>query len=250
MAGRTLLLAQEETLFDLTAPVRALPACLRSHPQGRRAWRSPCAPLPFCSRTPGPQPARAWPVALHAHSPAESSRAGRRQNTPAHTRGHAGPVPPGPPGPATPPPSPPAATPRGPRSGRTGPPPVLDLTATPSPQGRRSWSRRCWSTGKKIWSLLLLVRKGGGPGRHAACRQAAAKPASATPLLPCACFCCTHIRSLLLPSAAGTEQPAALCSLLLLLARGSCTPAQLLLLLLLPDPRGPSFPRSPRPCRV
>jgi hypothetical protein len=29
------LLTQEETLFDLTAPVRALPAYLRSHSQGR-----------------------------------------------------------------------------------------------------------------------------------------------------------------------------------------------------------------------
>jgi hypothetical protein len=72
---------------------------------------------------------------------------------------------------------------------------------------------------------------GGGPGRHAACRQAAAEPASAAPLLPYACFCCTHVHSLLLPSAAETEQPAALCSLLLLL-------------LLLQDPR------SPRPCRA
>jgi hypothetical protein len=44
MASRTLLLAQEETLFDLTAPVHALPACLRSHPHGRRS-RSAFTPL-------------------------------------------------------------------------------------------------------------------------------------------------------------------------------------------------------------
>jgi hypothetical protein len=46
MAGRTLLLAQEETLFDLTARVRALPACLRSHPRGRRAWPQPLCTVP------------------------------------------------------------------------------------------------------------------------------------------------------------------------------------------------------------
>jgi hypothetical protein len=39
--------------------------------------RSPYAPLPLCSRTTGPQPARAWPVALHTHAPAETNRAGR-----------------------------------------------------------------------------------------------------------------------------------------------------------------------------
>jgi hypothetical protein len=37
MADRTPLLAQEETLLDLTAPVRALLAYLRSHSQGRRS---------------------------------------------------------------------------------------------------------------------------------------------------------------------------------------------------------------------
>jgi hypothetical protein len=37
MADRTPLLAQEETLLDLTAPVRALPACLRSDLQGHRS---------------------------------------------------------------------------------------------------------------------------------------------------------------------------------------------------------------------
>jgi hypothetical protein len=36
--------------------------------------------------------------------------------------------------------------PRGPRSGHTGPSPVLDLTATPSPQGRRPWRRCCLQT--------------------------------------------------------------------------------------------------------
>jgi hypothetical protein len=38
----------------------------------------------------------------------------------------------------------------------------------------------------------------GSPGCHAVCRQAAAEPISAAPLLPCACFCRTHIRCLLL----------------------------------------------------
>jgi hypothetical protein len=37
MADRTPLLAQEETLLDLTAPVRALLAYLRNHSQGRRS---------------------------------------------------------------------------------------------------------------------------------------------------------------------------------------------------------------------
>jgi hypothetical protein len=37
MADRTPLLAQEETFLDLTAPVRALPAYLRNHSQGRRS---------------------------------------------------------------------------------------------------------------------------------------------------------------------------------------------------------------------
>jgi hypothetical protein len=37
MANRTPLLAQEETLLDLTAPVRALSAYLRNHSQGRRS---------------------------------------------------------------------------------------------------------------------------------------------------------------------------------------------------------------------
>jgi hypothetical protein len=127
-------------------------------------------PLPFCFHITSPQPACAWSVAFYAHSPAESSRAGHRQNTPARTCRRASPILPGPPDPATPPSSPSAAMP-------------------------------------------------------SACRQAAAKPASAALLLPCACFCCMHVRSLLH-----------------LLARGSCTPAQLLLLL--PDPR------SPRPCRA
>jgi hypothetical protein len=38
----------------------------------------------------------------------------------------------------------------------------------------------------------------GNPGRHATCRQAVAEPASIAPLLPCVCFCRTHVRSLLL----------------------------------------------------
>jgi hypothetical protein len=37
MADRTPLLAQEETLLDLFALVRALPAYLRNHSQGRRS---------------------------------------------------------------------------------------------------------------------------------------------------------------------------------------------------------------------
>jgi hypothetical protein len=37
MADRTPLLAQEETLLDLTAPVRALLAYLHNHSQGRRS---------------------------------------------------------------------------------------------------------------------------------------------------------------------------------------------------------------------
>jgi hypothetical protein len=37
LADRTPLLAQEETLLDLTAPVRALSAYLRNHSQGRRS---------------------------------------------------------------------------------------------------------------------------------------------------------------------------------------------------------------------
>jgi hypothetical protein len=53
-AGRTLLLAQEETLFDLIAPVRALPACLRSHPQGRRAWPQPLYAAPVLLLHPWP----------------------------------------------------------------------------------------------------------------------------------------------------------------------------------------------------
>jgi hypothetical protein len=76
--------------------------------------RISCVLFLFCSRTPGPQPARAWPVALHAHMPAESSRAGHRQNVPACTYGRARPIPPKPPGPAIPPPSPPVVMPSGP----------------------------------------------------------------------------------------------------------------------------------------
>jgi hypothetical protein len=73
--------------------------------------RISCALFLFCSHTPGPQPARAWPVAVHAHTPAESSRAGHWQNTSVRTRGRASLNPSGPPGPATPPSFPPAATP-------------------------------------------------------------------------------------------------------------------------------------------
>jgi hypothetical protein len=75
--------------------------------------RISCAPLLFCSRIPSPQLARAWPVALHTHTSAESSRAGHWQNTSARTRERAGSIPLGPPGPVTPLPFPSAVTPSG-----------------------------------------------------------------------------------------------------------------------------------------
>jgi hypothetical protein len=70
-------------------------------------------PFPFCFHTIGHQLACAWSVALHAHTPAESSRASHWQNTSARTRERAGSIPLGPPGPATPPPSPSAVMPSG-----------------------------------------------------------------------------------------------------------------------------------------
>jgi hypothetical protein len=73
------------------------PAPSRSLLQDRRARHISCALFPFCFHTTGPPLARVWSIALHAHTPAESSRAGHWQNTSARIRKRAGSIPLGPP---------------------------------------------------------------------------------------------------------------------------------------------------------
>jgi hypothetical protein len=141
---------------------------LRRHPQGRRAWSQPPCAVPIqlshhwplaclrvacClarARARGIKPSRPPVLRRATSAPSVSARAEARPHQGRALRGR-----------------PHQAT----SAVHAGPPPVLDLTttATPSPQGRRSWRRRCSPTGEEASGAVAARLRRRTRGRRPLC---------------------------------------------------------------------------------